>query len=250
MKDFYPDCSNLSRKKIATIFHGRNDDQTWSFRAAGTGKTPLLYLYLFSIFKLRRSGIFSLRAPSVWSQTDQSMYGCAGEGDRYIAKNDISNQNFAVSYELTKEEFEAFLATLGCRIKHLREEKKVLMRHFLARTGFYDAQWRKYEAGGSLTVQSLLKISLALEVTLGELLDGLSGWPKRSAAEIQRLHDIDPSVDKAGLEIESEPQQIRSKQTQSQKKRGVKEKASLRLKESSPAKKTKGKPSAPRKSSR
>lgn len=52
-------------------------------------------------------------------------------------------------------------------------------------TGHYDAQWRKYEAGGSMNLQSLMKIALALDVSLSELFDGLGQWPKRSVAEIE-----------------------------------------------------------------
>ena len=53
-------------------------------------------------------------------------------------------------------------------------------------TGYYDAQWRKYEAGGGLTVQTLLKIALALDVSLGALLQDLTNWPLKSVAEIQQ----------------------------------------------------------------
>ena len=59
------------------------------------------------------------------------------------------------------------------------------MRDIMISTGYYDAQWRKYESGGSLNVASLMKIALALDVPLSELLDGLGQWPKLSVAEIQ-----------------------------------------------------------------
>jgi hypothetical protein len=53
-------------------------------------------------------------------------------------------------------------------------------------SGYYDAQWRKYETGGSLNLQSLLKIALTLEVPLTELFDGLGQWPILNVEEIEK----------------------------------------------------------------
>ena len=86
---------------------------------------------------------------------------------------------------LTDEEYECFLKALGTRVKQLRKDKNVNMRDIMIATGYYDSQWRKYESGGSMNFQSLMKIALALDVSLGELLDGLGQWPKLSVAEIQ-----------------------------------------------------------------
>jgi len=86
---------------------------------------------------------------------------------------------------LTDRELEIFLATLGQRIKQLRKEKGLLMRDVMVRTGYYDAQWRKYESGGSLRLPSMLKVAIALRVSLTELLGGLGQWPLLSAADIQ-----------------------------------------------------------------
>ncbi|WP_263385781.1 hypothetical protein [Granulicella arctica] len=60
------------------------------------------------------------------------------------------------------------------------------MRHIMITSGYYDAQWRKYEAGGSLNLQSLLKIALTLEVPLNELFDGLGQWPALNVEEIEK----------------------------------------------------------------
>ncbi len=86
---------------------------------------------------------------------------------------------------LTDEEFQVFLKALGNRIKAVRKNKNLNMRDIMIATGHYDAQWRKYEAGGSMNLQSLMKIALALDVSLSELFDGLGQWPKRSVAEIE-----------------------------------------------------------------
>ena len=113
---------------------------------------------------------------------------------------------------LTEEVLKAFLGTLGRRIKQLRKEKKLLMRDIMVKTGYYDAQWRKYEAGGNLNIPSLMKVALALDVTLVELLDGLGHWPKVSVAEAQEQYGIEPAVAEA-VELECEPeQQIISRQ--------------------------------------
>jgi len=90
---------------------------------------------------------------------------------------------------LTDEEYDCFLKALGTRIKQLRKDKKFNMRDIMIATGYYDAQWRKYESGGSMNFQSLLKIALALDVSLGELFDGLGQWPKLSVAEILGQHE-------------------------------------------------------------
>ncbi len=103
---------------------------------------------------------------------------------------------------LDDEEFKLFLKSLGVRIRQIRKEKHILMRDIMIATGYYDAQWRKYEAGGSLNVASLLKIALALKVSLNDLLDGLGQWPLLSVAEITEQSGIQVDSQK---ETDSEP---------------------------------------------
>ena len=86
---------------------------------------------------------------------------------------------------LTDEEFKCFLKALGTRIRTLRKDKNFNMRDIMIATGYYDAQWRKYESGGSMNLMSLMKVAMALDVSLSELFDGLGEWPKRSVAEIE-----------------------------------------------------------------
>jgi len=92
---------------------------------------------------------------------------------------------------LTDEEFRCFLKALGARVKQLRKEKKIRLRDIMVSTGYYDAQWRKYEAGGGLTVQSLMKIALALNVSLSCLLDDLGQWPLQNVAEIEQNKNVE-----------------------------------------------------------
>ena len=106
-------------------------------------------------------------------------------------------------------EFRAFLKTLGTRIRLLRKEKNILMRDIMITSGYYDAQWRKYESGGSLNVASLMKVALALDVSLIELLDGLGQWPKLSVHEIQqqsRLKSPQRSKIEPEVALKNEPE--------------------------------------------
>lgn len=119
---------------------------------------------------------------------------------------------------LTDEEFKCFLKALGTRIRTLRKEKKFNMRDIMIATGYYDAQWRKYEAGGSMNLMSLMKVALALEVSLVELLDGLGEWPIRSVAEIESVsgsaerNDQDNSNNDVSVESELAPKAAQTSQ--------------------------------------
>lgn len=112
------------------------------------------------------------------------------------------------NYVLKDEEFRSFLKTLGTRIKLLRKSKGIQFRDIMIKAGYFDAQWRKYEAGGSLNISSLMKIALTLEVTLTDLLDGLGQWPMLSVAQIQAANDIVPDSE-SKLEPEPEPKRVR-----------------------------------------
>ena len=70
---------------------------------------------------------------------------------------------------LTDDEFKGFLKTLGLRIRAIRKEKRLNMRHIMIVSGYYDAQWRKYESGGNMNLASLMQVALALDVSLKEL---------------------------------------------------------------------------------
>ena len=104
---------------------------------------------------------------------------------------------------LEDEEFRAFLKALGARIRTIRKGKNFDMRHIMITSGYYDAQWRKYETGGSLNLQSLLKIALTLEVPLTELFDGLGQWPILNVEEIEKRRVAKQDL----LNPEAEPMQ-------------------------------------------
>lgn len=86
---------------------------------------------------------------------------------------------------LEDQEFKDFLKALGTRIRQLRKSKGLDMRDIMIASGYYDAQWRKYEAGGSMNLASLMRVAQALDVSLTELFDGLGQWPKLSVGDIE-----------------------------------------------------------------
>lgn len=94
---------------------------------------------------------------------------------------------------LTDDEFRGFLKILGCRIRTIRKDKNLTMRDIMISSNYYDAQWRKYEAGGSLTLESLMKVALALDVSLSELLGDLEQWPRKSVVEIGEANGTLPT---------------------------------------------------------
>ena len=138
---------------------------------------------------------------------------------------------------LEDEEFRAFLKALGARIRTIRKAKNFDMRHIMITSGYYDAQWRKYETGGSLNLQSLLKIALTLEVPLNELFDGLGQWPTLSVEEIEKRRIAELSLLKPEVEpgqaleaertspqetaIKAKPSQAAGKKTSSSKTRSA-----------------------------
>ena len=95
---------------------------------------------------------------------------------------------------LKDQEFKDFLKALGTRIRQIRKAKGLDMRDIMIASGYYDAQWRKYEAGGSMNVASLMRVALALDVSLVELFDGLGQRPKSSVEDIegQKSEDLKP----------------------------------------------------------
>jgi len=102
---------------------------------------------------------------------------------------------YRVEEVLPEIELKSFLASLGSRIKQLRKERELTMRDIMVRIGYYDAQWRNYEGGGSaLTIASLMKIAIALQVSLSELFGPLGQWPLLSVAAIQRQGGISQEI--------------------------------------------------------
>lgn len=122
------------------------------------------------VYKRDRRSVSAIRM-GLKARTSREICFLLGKGD--------------LTHLLTDEEFKRFLKALGIRIKTLRKDKNFNMRDIMIATGYYDTQWRKYEAGGSMNLQSLMKVALALDVSLAELFDGLAEWPKLSVSEIE-----------------------------------------------------------------
>ena len=91
-----------------------------------------------------------------------------------------------MAVEFKVDEYEQFLKTLGGRIKQLRKERGLSLRDMVLQHGYNDSQWRKYERGGSINLQSLLKVAKVFGISLSKLLDGLGEYPESSIAAIEK----------------------------------------------------------------
>ena len=85
-----------------------------------------------------------------------------------------------------------FLKELGGRIKQLRNERGLSLRDMIVTHGYADSQWRRYERGGSVNVQTLLRICNAFKISLCVLLDGLGEYPTASVVEIKHQQQSEP----------------------------------------------------------
>jgi transcriptional regulator with XRE-family HTH domain len=93
-----------------------------------------------------------------------------------------------MAVEVKVDEYDKFLKTLGGRIKELRKERGLSLRDMVLQHGYNDSQWRKYERGGSINLQSLLKVARVFGISLSKLLDGLGEYPALSIAAIEQKH--------------------------------------------------------------
>lgn len=89
-------------------------------------------------------------------------------------------------------DYASFLKGLGGRIKQLRHDRGLSLRDMIVIHGYADSQWRRYERGGSVNVQTLLRICNAFKISLCVLLDGLGEYSAASGDEIKRKEDSDP----------------------------------------------------------
>jgi transcriptional regulator with XRE-family HTH domain len=78
---------------------------------------------------------------------------------------------------------QAFFKAFGIRLREIRKSKGWSVRDMVAQHGYHDAQWRHYENGSPVTIDSLLRMATIFNVTLVELLDGLGRFPKEVAPE-------------------------------------------------------------------
>lgn len=86
----------------------------------------------------------------------------------------------------TDEDYKYFLKALGARIKEMRKKKGWSLRDMVILHDYHDSQWRKFESGGSMNVQSLIRIAEVFEIPLSRLVDGLAEFPKVSSVEMKR----------------------------------------------------------------
>jgi transcriptional regulator with XRE-family HTH domain len=84
------------------------------------------------------------------------------------------------------DDYKEFLKALGARIKTIRKVRGLSLRDMVVLHGYHDSQWRKYESGGGLTVQSMLRIAKVLKLTVCELVDGLEKSPMMTNGESKK----------------------------------------------------------------
>lgn len=90
-------------------------------------------------------------------------------------------------------EYKRFLKTLGGRIKEVRKARGYSLRDMVLQHGYNDSQWRRYERGGSMNLQSLLKVAKTFGTSLSDLLNGLGEYPEVSLTEIQKKRVVQRS---------------------------------------------------------
>jgi transcriptional regulator with XRE-family HTH domain len=71
-------------------------------------------------------------------------------------------------------EYKSFLKALGKRVKQLRLERGWTQWHVVLTFGFHDTYWRKIERGQGISIPTLLKLAGLFNITLEELVQGLS----------------------------------------------------------------------------
>lgn len=65
----------------------------------------------------------------------------------------------------------AFFVALGKRLRELRKAKGWSVRDMVVQHGYFDAQWRNYEKGSTITIDSLLKVAGIFQLSIIELLN-------------------------------------------------------------------------------
>ncbi len=75
-------------------------------------------------------------------------------------------------FERMDVDYKGFCKALGAHIKELRKARGISNQDLRMIHNVNDGQWRRYERGGGLTIELLLKVSAILGVSAGELLDG------------------------------------------------------------------------------
>ncbi len=79
-------------------------------------------------------------------------------------------------------EYEAFLRELGSRVRQLRTERNLSHRQMILLHGFHLNQLHRIEGGEPVSVQTLLKLCSAFDLTLEQLVKDL-GAQIRSSSE-------------------------------------------------------------------
>ena len=84
----------------------------------------------------------------------------------------------------TEVDYKGFLKAFGEHVKALRKENGWSNYDIRRLHGINDAQWRNYERGGGLKLETLLRIAKVFDKSLVQLLDGLGSVPRETVAAV------------------------------------------------------------------
>ncbi len=79
-----------------------------------------------------------------------------------------------------------FFSALGRRIKEMRRERGWSLHDMVVKHGYYQSQWQKYEKGGPVTVDSLLRMATIFGIDLAALIGSLGQFPCRTIDDIAK----------------------------------------------------------------
>ena len=73
-----------------------------------------------------------------------------------------------------KYDYKQFCKAFGAQVKRLRQERGLTHRRMIVEFGFHINQVSRIEAGEGVSMQTMLKLCAALDMTVEEIMQGLS----------------------------------------------------------------------------
>ena len=85
--------------------------------------------------------------------------------------------------------YEQYMKDLGARIKQIRKARGLSLRDMVMKYDYHDSQWRKFERSGTGSINSLLRIARAFNISISILLDGLGEYSTASVAQLKNKEE-------------------------------------------------------------
>ena len=96
-------------------------------------------------------------------------------------------------------DYEQYMKALGARIKQIRMARGLSLRDMVVKHDYHDSQWRKFERSGTGSINSLLRIAKAFNISISILLDGLGEYSTASVAHLKSKEEA-PQDDHAEID--------------------------------------------------